>query len=122
MAGPLSFTFRIATFIACALVFTSGVCEAITSEDVNTAIRKAILFEQDAQLKNGMWHYQSGQDTGATALIARPQYPTMPVAIYRLLGQPGATNYGQALAMSTLLMAVCALGFVGIERLRGDEF
>jgi len=55
---------------------------------------------------------------GATSLIARPQYPTMPLAIYRLLGQPGISNYGQALAMSTLLMAVCTLGFLAIERFR----
>lgn len=55
---------------------------------------------------------------GATALIARPRLPTMPVAIYRLLGQPGITNYGQALAMSTLLMLVCTLGFLAVERLR----
>jgi thiamine transport system permease protein len=58
---------------------------------------------------------------GATALIARPQTPTMPVAIYRFLGQPGALNYGQALAMSTLLMVVCAAGMIAIERFRvGD--
>ena len=55
---------------------------------------------------------------GATLLIARPEFPTMPVAIYRLLGQPGALNYGQALAMSALLMLVCALGFLAIERFR----
>ena len=59
---------------------------------------------------------------GATVFIARPQTPTMPVAIYRFLGQPGALNYGQALAMSCLLMLVCAIGFVLIERFRmGDE-
>ena len=58
---------------------------------------------------------------GATSLIARPQMPTMPVAIYRFLGQPGALNYGQALAMSTLLMLVCAVGFLGIERFRYGE-
>jgi thiamine transport system permease protein len=34
------------------------------------------------------------------------------------LGQPGALNYGQALAMSTLLMLVCAIGFLLIERFR----
>ncbi len=55
---------------------------------------------------------------GATALIARPQTPTLPVAIYRFLGQPGLLNYGQALAMSTLLMLVCAVGMVAIERFR----
>jgi thiamine transport system permease protein len=58
---------------------------------------------------------------GATVLIARPQYPTLPVAIYRFLGQPGTANYGQALAMSSLLMLVCAVGFLAIERFRiGD--
>jgi len=55
---------------------------------------------------------------GATALIARPQTPTLPIAIYRFLGQPGALNYGQALAMSTLLMLVCTLGMLLIERFR----
>mgnify|MGYP000232907005 CR=1 FL=1 len=55
---------------------------------------------------------------GATALIARPQTPTLPVAIYRFLGQPGVLNYGQALAMSTLLMLVCAAGMLAIERFR----
>jgi thiamine transport system permease protein len=58
---------------------------------------------------------------GATSLIARPERPTMPVAIGRFLGQPGALNQGQALAMSTLLMLVCMLGFVAIERFRVGE-
>jgi thiamine transport system permease protein len=55
---------------------------------------------------------------GATSLIARPERPTMPVAIYRFLGRPGVANYSQALAMSTLLMLVCVLGFLAIERFR----
>lgn len=55
---------------------------------------------------------------GATSLIARPERPTMPVAIFRFLGRPGTVNYGQALAMSTLLMLVCAAGFLAIERFR----
>lgn len=59
---------------------------------------------------------------GATVFISRPDTPTMPVAIFRFLGQPGAINYGQALAMSSLLMLVCTVGFVAIERFRlGDE-
>ncbi len=58
---------------------------------------------------------------GATLLVARPEYPTMPLVIFRLLGQPGALNYGQALAMSTLLMLVCAGGFLLIERFRVGE-
>ena len=57
----------------------------------------------------------------ATALVARPEFPTMPVVIYRFLGLPGALNYEQALAMSALLMLVCAIGVVLIERIRvGD--
>ena len=55
---------------------------------------------------------------GATSLIVRPDRPTMPIAIFRFLGRPGAINYGQALAMSTLLMLVCTVGFVIIERFR----
>jgi thiamine transport system permease protein len=42
----------------------------------------------------------------------------MPVVIFRLLGQPGALNQGQAAAMSVILMAVCAVSFIVIERLR----
>ncbi len=58
---------------------------------------------------------------GATALVSRPEFPTMPVVIYRFIGQPGALNYGQALAMSSILMAVCAAGILLIERVRvGD--
>ena len=55
---------------------------------------------------------------GATLLIARPEWPTLPIAIFRYLGQPGELNYGQALAMSTILMAVTGAGFVIIDRLR----
>jgi thiamine transport system permease protein len=58
---------------------------------------------------------------GATSLIARPERPTLPIAIYRFLGRPGAANYAQALAMATLLMLVCALGFLAIERFRVGE-
>jgi len=53
---------------------------------------------------------------GATSFLARPEYPTLPVAIFRFIGQPGALNYGQALAMSTLLLLMCALGILIIER------
>lgn len=55
---------------------------------------------------------------GASVFVARPQTPTMPLAIYRALGQPGAINYGQAMAMSSLLMMVTAVGFLSLERFR----
>jgi thiamine transport system permease protein len=54
---------------------------------------------------------------GATTFLSRPQYPTLPIAIFRYISQPGALNYGQALAMSTILMAVCAGGILLIEQL-----
>ena len=57
---------------------------------------------------------------GATSFIVRPNsgYLTLPIAIQRYLGQAGALNFGQALAMSSILMLVCAVGFVAIERFR----
>lgn len=55
---------------------------------------------------------------GATAVLARPEYPTVPVTIYRLLSQPGAINYGQALALSTILMFVATVSLLIIERMR----
>jgi thiamine transport system permease protein len=58
---------------------------------------------------------------GATTLIARPEYPTLPVAIYRLISLPGALNYGQALALSTLLMLITATGMIAIEHFRIAE-
>jgi thiamine transport system permease protein len=58
---------------------------------------------------------------GATALIARPENPTIPVLIYRLLAQPGALTYGQAMALSTILMLVAGGGILAIEKLRVAE-
>jgi thiamine transport system permease protein len=55
---------------------------------------------------------------GATTFLARPEVPTLPVAIFRFLSQPGASNYGQAMAMATLLMAVCAGGVFIMERIQ----
>jgi thiamine transport system permease protein len=55
---------------------------------------------------------------GAATLLARPDFPTLPVAIARFLSQPGGLNYGQAMAMSTILMGVTLLGILSIEKLR----
>ena len=56
---------------------------------------------------------------GATLFIARPDTVTIPVAIYRLLGQPGATNFATAMALAVVLMALTASAVLLIERLRG---
>lgn len=58
---------------------------------------------------------------GATTLIARPEWSTIPLAIYRLLGQPGVTNYGQAMALSTILMIISAAAIALMERVRIGE-
>jgi thiamine transport system permease protein len=55
---------------------------------------------------------------GATAFLVRPVTGTMPTAIYRLLGVPGPSAFGQAMAMSTVLMVVTAVAVMLIERLR----
>lgn len=55
---------------------------------------------------------------GATLLIARPEYPTIPVAIERFLSQPGGLNYGQAMAMATILMVLTITSILLIERFR----
>ena len=55
---------------------------------------------------------------GASLFVAQRESVTIPVVIYRLLGDPGMASYRQALAMSVLLMLVCAAGFLIIERLR----
>ncbi|MFF9206852.1 MULTISPECIES: ABC transporter permease [unclassified Streptomyces] len=55
---------------------------------------------------------------GATVFIARPDNPTLPVAVARLLSRPGDLNYGQAMALSTILMVVCAVALMVLESLR----
>jgi thiamine transport system permease protein len=55
---------------------------------------------------------------GATSLLARPEYPTIPIAIYHFLSQPGGLNYGQAMAMATLLMILTTTSILLIEKLR----
>ena len=55
---------------------------------------------------------------GATVFVAQAQAPTMPTAIFRLLGRPGVTNFGQAMALSTVLMAVTATAVLLIDRAR----
>ncbi len=58
---------------------------------------------------------------GATVFIARPDNPTLPVAVARLLGRAGELNYGQAMALSTILMVVCAGALLTLERVRTDQ-
>ncbi len=60
---------------------------------------------------------------GASSFLANVRTPTIPVTIFRYISQPGALNYGQALAMSTLLLLTSAAGSLLIEKIRlpGEE-
>ena len=55
---------------------------------------------------------------GASGFLANAYTATMPVAIFRYMSQPGALNYGQGLAMSTLLMITSVAGSFFIEHMR----
>lgn len=55
---------------------------------------------------------------GATAFLARGDDVTLPLVIFRLLGQPGETNYGTALAAAVVLAVVTATVMTLVERLR----
>lgn len=56
---------------------------------------------------------------GATLFIARPETMTIPLVIFRLLGQPGSVNFSLALALATVLMVLTTMTVVAIERFRG---
>ena len=58
---------------------------------------------------------------GATTFLARPDRPTLPVVIFRLIGRPGAENYGMALAASVVLAVLTAGVMALAERLRTTE-
>lgn len=53
---------------------------------------------------------------GATSFLARPEAPTLPVMIYRLISRPGAPEQGVAVAASVLLAVIAATVMVLVER------
>jgi len=55
---------------------------------------------------------------GATSFLARDEHPTVPVVIFRLIGNPGELNYGMALAASVVLATATAVVMLAVERLR----
>jgi len=58
---------------------------------------------------------------GATSFITRPATPTIPIAIFRLLGRPGSTPFGAAVAMSVVLMLITGLAVFAIDSLRRER-
>ena len=55
---------------------------------------------------------------GATVFLARPDRPTLPVAIFRFLSRPGELNAAEADALAVVLMALTALAVFLVERIR----
>jgi thiamine transport system permease protein len=56
---------------------------------------------------------------GATVFVARADWPTVPVAIFRFLGRPGADNVGTAMALSVVLMGLVTVVALVSERALG---
>ena len=54
---------------------------------------------------------------GATSFLSRPDQPTLPVVIYRLIGLPGGDNFGMAIAASVVLAAVTVAVIAAVERI-----
>jgi thiamine transport system permease protein len=55
---------------------------------------------------------------GATSFLARPDRPTLPTAIFRLLGRPGIENVGMAFATAVMLALLTAAVMMASERIR----
>ena len=60
---------------------------------------------------------------GATVFLARTGRPTVPVAIERLMSRPGGAGFGQAMALSCVLVVLCAAVVALVDRWlgRGDH-
>ncbi len=58
---------------------------------------------------------------GATVFLARTARPTVPIAIERLLSRPGGAGFGQAMALSCVLVVVCAVVLWAVDRWAGGD-
>ncbi len=58
---------------------------------------------------------------GATTFVVRPDAPTLPIVVYRLLGQPGDASFGAAMAASCLLMLLVAVAMLVGDRARAGR-
>lgn len=53
---------------------------------------------------------------GATVFLARADRPTVPVAIERLMSRPGSSGFGQAMALSCVLVVMCGAVLAVVDR------
>jgi thiamine transport system permease protein len=78
------------------------------------------LVVKSALIGSGFAFAVSLGEFGATSFLALPSNPTLPTAIFRLLGRPGTDNFTNAMALSTILMIGTTVAILVIERLRTD--
>lgn len=58
---------------------------------------------------------------GATVFLARSDRPTIPVLIERLMSRPGEAGFGQAMVLSVIMVAVCAIALNLVDRVSGGD-
>jgi thiamine transport system permease protein len=97
-----------------AAVLGSGPGRVLRTVDLPIALRSV-------GLATGFAFAVSLGEFGATSFLARPDGATLPVVIYRLIGRPGAENYGMALAASVVLAVLTATVMMVAERLRDER-
>jgi len=78
------------------------------------------LVVKSALIGSGFAFAVSLGEFGATSFLALPSNPTLPTAIFRLLGRPGTDNFTNAMALSTILMIGTTVAILVIERLRTE--
>ena len=59
---------------------------------------------------------------GATALVSRPEFPTLTTTMFQSLSKPGTINFNNGLILGCILMTLTTLSALGIEKLRGISF
>lgn len=60
-------------------------------------------------------------ELGATLVLSRRDFATLPLAIYEALGRPGTDDLGRALALSTVLAGCGVVASAVIERFRDGD-
>jgi thiamine transport system permease protein len=70
----------------------------------------------------GLAYAVSLGEFGATSFLARPDQPTLPVVVVRLISRPGENNLGMALAAAVVLAGLIMAVMAAAERLRTDTW
>ena len=79
------------------------------------------LVARGLGLATGFAFATSLGEFGATSFLARPDQPTLPVMVFRLIGRPGAEAQGTAMAAAVVLAVGCAAVMAIAEMMRPKE-